>query len=208
MGFITIEMAFYVLEAIVAISFIAGIFYVWKQTRKNKHQRHTHKVIDSLGVKYFRDVVLPDGIDGLVFIDYLLLVPNGFVVLSAQHSAGHLFGGETVDQWSQVINNKTYKFDNPLYANQSACQAVQWNLQHHAELENLSVGTQCQIHNRVTFSSAGNFPKGIPENVSMIDELKISLSPLLNDNTIDESLQNAWEVLQKISAANQTENKH
>jgi hypothetical protein len=208
MGFITIEMAFYILEAIVAVSFVAGIFYVWKQTRKSKHQRHAHNVVDSLGVKYLRDVVLPDGIDGLVFIDYLLLVNNGFVVLNTENSEGHLFGGETVDQWSQVINNKTYKFNNPLYANQSACQAVLWNLQHHDKQENVTDHTQWQAQGWVVFSSAGNFPKGIPEHVSMIDGLANNLAPLINDkNPADEKLLNAWRILQETSASTQAENK-
>ena len=213
MGSIRIETAFYVLEGLVAASFIGIIYYVWKQIRKNKHQRHAHKVVDALGVKYLRDVALPDGIDGLVFMDYLLLVPGGFVVVDTQHIAGHLFGGETVDQWSQVINNKTYKFTNPLYANQSACQAVQWNLQHNAEMESLPADIPWQIQGWVTFSSAGNFPKGIPAQVSMIDELKDKLSPLLNDEgadsaAVDEDLQHAWNVLQKISTATHAENRH
>lgn len=213
MGSIRIETAFYVLEALVAASFIGAIYYVWKQLRKNKHQRHAHKVVESLGVKYLRDVALPDGIDGLVFMDYLLLVPGGFVVVDTQHSAGHLFGGETVDQWSQVINNKTYKFANPLYANQSACQAVQWNLHHNADAENLPADFPWRIQGWVTFSSAGNFPKGIPAQVSMIDELKDKLSPLLDSNSAnpeaaDENLLKAWKVLQKISADTHAENRH
>ncbi len=171
MGSVSIEMVFYVLEAITALVLIAVIFYFWKQSLKNKHQRYFHKVVDSLGVKYLRDVVLPDGIDGLVFIDYLLLVPGGFVVLDTQHSEGHLFGGETINQWSQVINNKTYKFDNPLYDNQHACQALQWNLQHTVKAENSPANTHWQTQGWITFSNAGNFPKGIPAQVSMVDDL-------------------------------------
>lgn len=211
MGSLRIETVFYVLEALVAASLIGAIYYVWKQVRKNKYQRHAHQVVDSLGVKYLRDVALPDGVDGLVFMDYLLLVPGGFVVVDTHHSAGHLFGGETVDQWSQVINNKTYKFANPLYANQSACQALQWNLQHNADAENLPADIPWQIQGWVTFSNAGNFPKGIPAQVSMIDELKDKLSPLLDGpapETVDENLQNAWSVLQKISAATHAESRH
>lgn len=213
MGFVSIEVVFYIFEAIVALGFLAIVFYFWKQARKSKHQRHTRKVVESLGVKYLHDVVLPDGVDGLVFIDYLLLVPTGFVVLDTQYSSGHLFGGETVDQWSQVINNRTYKFNNPLYANQTACQAVQWNLQHNIESANPSADRQWQVHGWVAFSNAGNFPKGIPAQVSMIDELKTNLAPLLTDNNyenkeIDEKLQQAWDLLHSLSISTQAENKH
>ncbi|NOX92921.1 MAG: NERD domain-containing protein [Gammaproteobacteria bacterium] len=208
MEFVSIEVVFYVLEAITALGLIAVIFFFWKQSRKNKHQRHTRKVVESLGVKYLHNMVLPDGIDGLVFIDYLLLVPDGFVVLDIQHSEGHLFGGETIDQWSQVINNKTWKFDNPLYVNQSACQAVLWNLQHTIKAGDSSANTHWQVQGWVTFSNAGNFPKGIPAQVSMIDELKNNLAPLINNNSIDENLQKARDALHNLSITTRAENKH
>jgi len=208
MEFVSVNVVVYVLEVITALVLIAVIFFFRKQSRKGKHQRHTHKVVESLGVKYLRNAVLPDGIDGLVFIDYLLLVPGGFVVLDTQHNEGHLFGGETIDQWSQVINNKTRKFNNPLYANQHACQAVLWNLQHTIKTGNPAANTQWQVQGRVTFSNAGNFPKGIPAQVSMIDELKNDLALLINNNNIDEKLQKAWAALHKLSIMTGTENKH
>lgn len=205
----SIDLTILIFEAVIAITFIACIFYFWNQSRKTKHQRHTHKIIDSLGVKYLRDVAFPDGIDGLAFIDYLLLVPNGFVVLNVQHNKGHLFGGETVDQWSQVINNKTYKFENPLYANQNSCQAVLWNLQHNIPSEILSADTQWEIQGWVVFSNTGNFPKGIPAHVSMIDELKNNLALLVdNENTVNEIQQKVWDALHGLSISTQTANKH
>jgi len=207
MEFVSIEVVFYVLEAITALGLVTVVFFFWKQSRKNKHQRHIHKVVESLGVKYLHNVVFPDGIDGLVFIDYLLLLPGGFVVLDTQHSEGHLFGGETIDQWSQIINNKTWKFNNPLYDNQRACQAVLWNLQHTIEANNPSVNAYWQVQGRVAFSNAGNFPKGIPAQVSMIDELKNDLASLMNDNSIDETLQKVWNALHDLSMTTRAENK-
>jgi len=205
---VSINVVVYALEAFTALVLIGVIFFLRKQSHKGKHQRHTHKVIEFLGVKYLHNVVLPDGIDGLVFIDYLLLVPDGFVVLDTQDSEGHLFGGETIDQWSQVINNKTRKFNNPLYDNQSACQAVLWNLQHTIKTDNSSPYTQWQVQGWVTFSNAGNFPKGIPAQVSMIDELKDNLAPLITNNNIDEKLQKTWDALCKLSTMTRAENKH
>lgn len=204
---VSIETAFYALEAITAICLVGIIAYIWKQSRKTRHQRHVRKVVESLGVKFIRDVVLPDGIDGLVFIDYLLLVPTGFVVLDLRYSAGHLFGGETVDQWSQVINNKTYKFNNPLYSNQSECQAVIWNTQNKIGSAATQSNPQWDTYGWVVFSNEGNFPKGIPAQVSMIDELKDKLGTLLDaDKTIDDDLQTAWDGLHNLSLTTRAEN--
>lgn len=166
------------------------------------------KIIESLGVKYLHNAVFPDGIDGLVFIDYLILAPSGFIVLDVNHIEGLLFGGETVDQWSQVVNNKTYKFNNPLYANQQKCQAIIWNIEQHAGNENKPDWQNHQhIHGWVTFTNAGNFPKGIPSQVSMIDELKQNLGELITSNqTVSSELNEMWDQLHNISISTRAKN--
>ena len=201
---IPMDTVFYVFEAIAALVVLGIILFIWKQMQKGKHQRHAQKVIESLGLKYLHNMVLPDGVDGLVFIDYLILVPSGFVVLDVEHVEGHLFGGETVDQWSQVVNNKTYKFNNPLYANQQKCQAIMWNIEQQDNIENKP---DCQTHGWVTFTNAGNFPKGIPSKVSMIDDLKQNLDELItSDQTISDALKATWDTLQNIAISTRAEN--
>lgn len=174
MGKISIETVFYLLEALAALALVGIGGYLWRQSRKTRHQRHAKKVLNSLGLEYRQNIVLPDGLDGLVFIDYLLLVPDGVVVLDIYDSEGHLFGGDSVDQWTQVVNNKTYKFPNPLYTNQAKCQAVHWNV----EQFDAEIAKNWHSHGWISFTNAGNFPKGIPAQVSMIDELKTNLAPL------------------------------
>lgn len=201
---IPIEYLFYALEAIAALLVLSAGFFIWQQVRKGRHQRHAQKIIESLGIKYLHNAVFPDGVDGLVFIDCLILVPSGFIVLDIDHVEGHLFGGETVDQWSQVINNKTYKFNNPLYANQQKCQAILWNIEQQADTGNSS---DWQTHGWVTFTNAGNFPKGIPAQVSMVDELTHKLGTLLNvDQPASEALNEMWDTLHNIAIRTRVEN--
>lgn len=204
---ISIDTMFYVFEAIAVLVLLGAIFFIWKQVNKGQHQRHVQKVIDSLGVKYLHNLVLPDGIDGLVFIDYLLLSPVGFIVLDVDHVEGHLFGGETVDQWSQVVNNKTYKFSNPLYSNQQKCQAVTWNIEQLAGIDEKNEKSEWQTHGWVAFTNAGDFPKGIPKQVSMIDDLKENLGDLISvEHPVSEALTKAWEALHNLSIDTRAEN--
>ncbi|MBN4079217.1 NERD domain-containing protein [Beggiatoa alba] len=205
---IPIETLFYVLEGALALLVLGVGFFIWKQMHKGRHQRHAQKVIESLGIKYLHNAVFPDGIDGLVFIDYLLLVKGGFVVLDMEHSEGHLFGGESVDQWSQVLNNKTYKFNNPLYANQQKCQAVIWNIKQHTKTSTDADGQHPSlVHGWVTFTHAGNFPKGIPARVSMIDELKQNLGELISaDQPVNSELHETWDALYTIALNTRAEN--
>jgi len=204
MSSIPMEYLFYALEAVAALLVIGVGFFIWKQMCKSRHQRHAQKVLESLGVKQLRNLVLPDGVDGLVFIDYLLLSPNGFVVLDLEHIEGHLFGGESVDQWSQVQNNKTYKFSNPLYANQTKCQALNWNIQQQATAGN---NYEWEVKGWVAFTHAGNFPKGIPAQVSMIDTLKKNLDEFINsEQPISDELKKTWEALHNLSINTQAQN--
>lgn len=204
MASLPIDTLFYVFEAIAALALFGVIFFIWRQVKKGQHQRHAQKVIESLGLKYLHNLVFPDGLDGLVFIDYLLLSPSGFIVLDLEHIEGHVFGGETIDQWSQVVNNKTYKFDNPLYANQRKCQAISWNIEQQTDIED---NPDWQVHGWVSFTNAGNFPKGIPNHVSMIDELKNNLGGLVStEHPVSEALNKAWDALHNLSISTRAEN--
>jgi hypothetical protein len=136
-------------------------------------------VLESIGVSYIKDIILPDGIEGYTYIDYLLLTPKGIVVLDINLSQGHIFGGESVDEWTQVVNKKTYKFRNPLYDNQTKCQAVRWNIVNNIS-ENTNANENLETHGWIAFSSAGNFPKGIPDNISMIKDLNDDLEKKFN----------------------------
>lgn len=198
MGITGADAQFYALAGVATLLLLGTVWYFRQQARQTRHQRHVERVIDRLGVDYHRDIVLPDGIDGLAFIDYLLLTPAGLIVLDVEHCRGHLFGGETVDQWSQVVDNKTYKFPNPLYANQTHCQAVLWNLSalHPGDGD----ANRERVHGWVVFDNAGDFPKGIPARVSSIDRLKADLAQWLNHpGPVDEQARADWKQLQQIS---------
>jgi len=186
------------LGLIIAAVIVAGAaaWHFWRQRQKTRHERHVEKTIQSLGMDYLKDVVLPDGLDGLAFIDYLLLVPKGFVVLDILHQEGLLFGGTSVDHWTQVIKGKTYKFNNPLYIHQNHCQAAQWN------------SGNVEIFSRVVFSNAGRFPKGIPKGVVMIDDLKADLGKLLSDNPVPDANRKVWEQLLDTSITTRAELAH
>lgn len=202
-----LQAGFYGLLVVALLIIIGAVWYARVQINKSRHLRHIHKVLESLGVKYLRDIVLPDGLEGAVFIDYLLLVPDGVVVLDINYAEGHLFGGISVDQWSQVINNRTYKFNNPLYSNQTKCQAVLWNVKNN--LGEDKVSDDWQAHGWIAFSNAGNFPKGIPENVSMIDELKDNLEKSLALSApVNTNNQNIWDKLHDLSITTKAELQH
>lgn len=201
------QAGFYGLLIVALIVVIGAVWYIRQQLKKSHHQRHVQNVLESLGVKYLRDIVLPDGLEGMAFIDYLLLVPDGVVVLDINYSEGHLFGGSAVDQWSQVINNKTYKFNNPLYENQAKCQAVLWNVEN--ILGDAPNDENWKAYGWIAFSNAGNFPKGIPDQVSMIDDLKGNLETKLNlSSPVSDFDKDIWDKLHDLSISTRAKAQH
>jgi hypothetical protein len=187
-------------------SIIVSVFgwYYWRHLDKSWNQRQISQVLQSIGVKFLQDIMLPDGIEGYTYIDYLLLTPKGMVVLDINLSEGHLFGGESVDEWTQVVNKKTYKFNNPLYDNQTKCQAVRWNIKN-----NTDTNDDLETHGWIAFSSAGNFPKGIPESISMIKDLDGDLEKKFNlSASNNESSQNVLDQLYALSTATRAKAGH
>ncbi len=194
MSFITQNPGLVGLTLAALLALILALWHFHRRHQATRHDRHITKVIDSLGAPSLHKVVLPDGIDGLAFIDYLLLTPKGIVVLSLEHREGLLFGGSRVDQWTQVINGRTQKFANPLYTHPHQRQAVEWNTE------------DITTHGWVVFSNAGQFQKGIPEGCCMIDELPAKIAPLLDASAeVPKPLREAWAHLQDLSVASQAE---
>ena len=179
MDFFSTPAGLFSLAIIPSILVSVGGWYYWRHLDKSWNQRQVSQVLESIGVSYIQDIILPDGIEGYTYIDYLLLTPKGIVVLDINLSQGHLFGGESVDEWTQIVNKKTYKFRNPLYDNQTKCQAVRWNISNNIS-ENTDTSENLETHGWIAFSSAGNFPKGIPDNISMIKDLNDDLEKKFN----------------------------
>lgn len=191
----------YIMAAIAVLLLAAVTWYSWREIRKARHQRHIHRVISRLGLERLRNVALPDGVDGVVFIDYLLLVPNGAVVIDIMHLEGYLFGGSNITQWSQVVKHRTFKFDNPIYSNEAKCQAVQWNVENARQQHPAAAAhrhSTWQTQGWIVFSNAGSFPKGIPRQVCMIDQLAEQLAPL-GSGEISAADRAFWDYLHNLS---------
>ncbi|MEK6750121.1 MAG: nuclease-related domain-containing protein [Pseudomonadota bacterium] len=176
----TIEIAI----ALGALTILAMLAALWmRYLRNTADKRRNLKIIRELGTQYLHDVLVPDGVDGFVAIDFLVLTPGGIVVVDMQNYSGLLFGGERTENWTQMLGFRGYKFTNPLPANRLRIQAVKMSV------------PGVPVAGRVVFSSSGRFPKGIPEGVSMLSTLKDDIAPLMKNDVGPPNLQKAWETL-------------
>jgi hypothetical protein len=156
----------------VAVAFFT-LLYRWIKMRNSSLERILRRNAQDV----LMNVELPDGMGGVVYIDFLVLHCNGILVIDYKNFAGVLFGGEKTEQWTQVVNNKSFRFENPLYLNQQHVSAIR------------ELMPSAQVQGMVIFSEEGEFPRGKPENVFELREFRDkvlkkstnSISPLVLD---------------------------
>lgn len=147
-------------------------------------ERRTNRTVQSLGSQYLKQVILPDGIGGSIFLDYLVLGQDSIVLVILKKFRGTIFCAENIDQWTQLIGNRSYKFPNTLQQLDSDIVSI----------NNLVKGVK--VIGLVVFSSDCDFPKGKPEQVKSISEIN---KTIIDTQLHSESVLNAWYKLRKLS---------
>lgn len=154
--------------------------------RRTQYTRQVNKLIRDLSHAELRQVLVPDSVDGEVWIDCLLLTDGGLLVLDIRDYTGKLFGGESINQWTQMIGVKSHKFDNPLLELPARVHAVQ------------ALVGDIPVTGQVVFTRRGDFPKGQPRGVCMVDEVYERLSNFLRPALPEDKLRQAWSKIEKV----------
>ncbi len=172
----------WVIGAALALGVVIGLA-VWVYLRRSASRRKLRRVFKRLGSAQLRNVVLPDGVGGEIQVDCLLRQPERILVLDIKNMHGVLFGGEQIDEWTQIVERRSYRFPNPLPDNRLRCQAVQ------------ALAGEVAVLGRVVFTDAGEFPRGVPEGVSTLDSLPADLPPPAKGGAGSAQLEAAWAKL-------------
>ena len=175
----------------IAIAVLGAVLAILIVRRKkiSPQVRIIEQTIRQICDDYKANVVLSDGIYGYHFIDYLLLLPGRIVVIGLQNIDGYIFGGEQMDEWAQVVDQKSYKFSNPVLS----------NLHYVNTVENLTRGVE--VLGRVIFTGENSFPKGVPPGVIKLSNLEIELKELADNARAEKSVKEIWDNL--ITTANE-----
>jgi hypothetical protein len=159
------------------VSLLILIIYKFRHPSNDKK---VEKAIKEIGEDYIKDIVLSDGMYGYHFIDYIVLLPGKIMVVALQHFEGYIFGGEKIEKWAQVVNNRSYNFDNPVILVSHCVQAIK-DIAHDAD-----------VTGNVVFASNCSFPKGVPPGVIELDQFRKELERLKNDTPTDDTLKEVW----------------
>ena len=172
------------LAAVLAAVMVTPVLlFLFRSQLKNwRQERNIRKVIRQLGVRSMENIHLPDGTGGEVTIAYLLLGRDAILVVGVMRFEGLIFGSSHTGQWTQVINRRSYKFDNPDHKLQDQINAVRL------------IAPGVEVSGWHLFGHGAKFPKDKPDNVLQPADIK-SLPNRPQSDDIPKQLHTAWKQL-------------
>lgn len=140
-----------------------------------------YRTIRKLGVAALHNIVIPDGMDGRVLIENIILTSGGIYILPIKRYYGIIFAADNIDTWTQVVGKRSYKFPNPLPVLETYIMAVR------------NLLPTVNVSGCILVTREAHFPKGKPERVVPIAEAANMLKT--SKDEISTQLKTAWENL-------------
>ena len=149
-----------------------------------KFYQSPRMILARLGQRRLSDLVIPDGIDGEIHVDHLLLTPHGILVLELRNASGALFAGENMDEWRVIDQPRRYSFRNPLPGLEARVHAVE------------SISGKVPVVGRVAIAGEVKFTGGRPPGVATLAEVAAEFSVRRTTKEkvkLPEEYLQAWE---------------
>ncbi|MCB2427549.1 nuclease-related domain-containing protein [Methylophaga pinxianii] len=170
--------------SIIAI-FVIWLLY-WRFFRRSYSQIQIEQVLKPYKQDELKNIILPDGVGGLLEIEKIFLLEQGILILRDYPISGHLFGAEKIEQWTQIVDGRSYKFTNPLHHLEHARQAIR------------SLIPKMPVFCHVVFTADSNFPKGKPAAVSVLASFEQDMQRLFNSPKLPaEAREKMWDVIKR-----------
>lgn len=168
-----------------ALILLAFVFIIFLSRQKIKHgwlNLKTRRRLKRLGVKQIVNFKCPDGLGHHYVIDRLILRPDGISLLVCKCYPGKIFCANKIDDWTQMLNQKSYRFKNPLYDLECQVKAVSVCV------------PNVPVDGYLFFDHLSGFPKGHPDQVLRLKNIPQRLEKNKNDK-VEASVMAAWKKL-------------
>jgi hypothetical protein len=171
------------LTGLLLLAIVLILLYLFRDSLHYwRESRNINRVAKRLGARMLRDVRLPDGMGGEIGIDFLVLAADAILVIGVKRYDGLIYGSTRIDEWTQSIRRRSYKFPNPDTYLLQQIGAVRM------------IVPKTPVRGLHLFSDSAVFPKDKPSNVLQAQDLRGSFPrPRLKD--IPAELQAAWTQL-------------
>jgi len=127
-------------------------------------------------------VLIPHVEGGHIHLQHVLLTRQGILVVDLRDIVGHVFGSESMQEWTVLDRSHRSTFSNPLPALYDRMAAVR------------RLVPEVPVRGLVVFTPGADFSKGYPPNVAMLDGLLEELGSMAesHDDPPADLLEGAW----------------
>ncbi len=139
-------------------------------------------------------LVIPNADEGEILIDYLLLTSQGLLILEVKDVQGTVFGGDKLQDWTVINNERRYTFSNPQPALYDRIAAVR------------QIVREVPVAGRILFLDGAEFTKGTPGLVANLTQLVSEFGePDKKAAKFKiEAFKPHWELIRKDALSSQT----
>jgi len=138
---------------------IVVLLLIWLIIRRRAAGDRLQRVLDDISYDRVDGIVLPNGDDGEIQIDHLLLTARGLLIVDIKNVAGKVFGSDKMEQWTVISDERRFTFNNPQPALYDRIASVR------------EIVRQVPVEGRLVFLDEAEFTKGVPKYVAGLDEL-------------------------------------
>ena len=173
----------HVLLIILALLVMAGVIYLSRfNIRSTWLNLRMWYRLKRLGIKGISNFEFPDGLGNHFTIDRLVMRHDGISLLMLMQYPGSIFCADDIDEWTQLLAGKSYRFKNPLIELEYQVKAVSARV------------PDVNVNGFLLFDHQARFPKGRPDRVIGLDSLPASLKRD-GKKQVHASVESAWEEL-------------
>jgi len=171
--------------AIVGIAVLLILFVNRRRLIVRFREWCLQRCLNRIGCEQIRNLVCADGLEGHYSIDRLALTGNAILLISYKPYIGNIYCAERISEWTQLIEQKSFKFENPLFEMENQLTALRM------------VTGDINLQGFLFFSHSATFPKGHPDSVLQPDTLPERF--LGNQiGTVNTDVRLAWERLKTL----------
>lgn len=115
--------------------------------------------LEDIGYDRIEGLIIPSADEGEILIDYLLLTAKGLLILEVKDNQGIVFGGDKLQDWTVINDERRYTFSNPQPALYDRIAAVR------------QIVREVPVAGRILFLDGADFTKGVPDLVTDLEKL-------------------------------------
>ena len=180
---------------LIAAGSIVVLLIVWLIYRRRVVGDRLQRILDDISYDRVDGILVPNGDDGEIQIDHLLLTARGLLIVDIKDVSGTVFGSDKMEQWTVISDQHRFTFSNPQPALYDRIAAVR------------HIVRQVPVEGRLVFLDDAEFTKGVPQYVAKLDELHAEFNE--PDKAAGkfkiEAFKPHWDLIRKAALSSQVD---